>query len=231
MKVALDKLIFAVQDIAKQNAAQVKLSLKAIHDSTVALRNVPSMLEKQADASTRAQTRTSEELANLTRGYVASACGEMDKKLEDLQSVEEELNKLVTLTTQVLPSKINEVLTHAAKNDRCMRSLAQILEVAPTEVVHKVKTITKLASQQSSQLTQVPKQDHPRHPTTKTRDEAINYEQLNVDEFGDVEYHLDFDPIAAAQGESRRSHPRSASRRGDLESTPDEKIVNSDSSQ
>ncbi|KIH54930.1 hypothetical protein ANCDUO_14922 [Ancylostoma duodenale] len=58
----------------------------------------------------------------------------------------------------------------------------------------------------------MPKQDHPRHPTTKNGDEANIYAQLNADEFGDVEYHLDFDPIAAAQGESRRLHPRSASR-------------------
>ncbi|KAL6731075.1 hypothetical protein Aduo_001983 [Ancylostoma duodenale] len=53
-------------------------------------------------------------------------------------------------------------------------------------------------------VAQASSHDLPGPSKSKSGDGANTYAQLNVDEFQNVEYHLEFDPIAAAQGEYRR---------------------------
>ncbi|KAL6743225.1 hypothetical protein Aduo_016296 [Ancylostoma duodenale] len=103
-KMRLHNLMCAVQDIAKQNMAQMTLSLKTMRDRIEALRNLSSLLERQVDGG------SGEEVANLARACIDSECSAIDSELGKLRKVEEQLKKTADLVTRALPSTINEVL-------------------------------------------------------------------------------------------------------------------------
>ncbi|KAL6726113.1 hypothetical protein Aduo_008118 [Ancylostoma duodenale] len=95
-------------DIAKQNMAQMTLSLKTMRDRIEALRNLSSLLERQVDS------RSGEEVANYARASIDSECGAIDSELGKLRKVEEQLKKTADLVTRALPSAINEVLAQVS---------------------------------------------------------------------------------------------------------------------
>ncbi|KAL6737856.1 hypothetical protein Aduo_011467 [Ancylostoma duodenale] len=67
-----------------------------------------------------------------------------------------------------------------------------------------MQTVQGIAKQNVAQVSQ-----HyvPAPSTLRSGEASIIYAQLNTDEFRNVEYHLEFDPIAAAQGELRGLQP------------------------
>ncbi|KIH61645.1 hypothetical protein ANCDUO_08077 [Ancylostoma duodenale] len=67
-----------------------------------------------------------------------------------------------------------------------------------------MQTVQGIAKQNVAQVSQ-----HyvPAPSTSRSGEASIIYAQLNTDEFRNVEYHLEFDPIAAAQGELRGLQP------------------------
>ncbi|EYC41202.1 hypothetical protein Y032_0577g222, partial [Ancylostoma ceylanicum] len=141
MKATLDKLMHAVQGIAKQNVAQVTVSVKTIHDRLLALRNVPSLLESQVDGGTRSQSRTGEELASLAEACIDGECGKIDSELEKLKEVEEQLIETVAIVSRILPSTINELLAQTEESGKNMQELAKLLRVDSTKVVERVKAM------------------------------------------------------------------------------------------
>ncbi|KIH69339.1 hypothetical protein ANCDUO_00325 [Ancylostoma duodenale] len=187
----------------------VILSSRNIHDRAETLRNTPSLLENQVEGGTRAQSKTGEELANLARACIDSECEKIDEELQKLRHVEAQLNAIVILVAQKLPAMVNMVLAQTENSEKRMQELAQFLQVDFTMVLDKVKTMSTHAPQQISRLIQASSRDLPGPSKSKSGDGANTYAQLNVDEFQDVEYHLEFDPIAAAQGEYRRLRPLS----------------------
>ncbi|KAL6726947.1 hypothetical protein Aduo_008870 [Ancylostoma duodenale] len=209
MKATLDHLVSVVQNAVKHNVAQVILSSRNIHDRAETLRNTPSLLENQVEGGTRAQSKTGEELANLARACIDSECEKIDEELQKLRHVEAQLNAIVILVAQKLPAMVNMVLAQTENSEKRMQELAQFLQVDFTMVLDKVKTMSTHAPQQISRLIQASSRDLPGPSKSKSGDGANTYAQLNVDEFQDVEYHLEFDPIAAAQGEYRRLRPLS----------------------
>ncbi|EYC41201.1 hypothetical protein Y032_0577g222 [Ancylostoma ceylanicum] len=203
MKATLDKLMHAVQGIAKQNVAQVTVSVKTIHDRLLALRNVPSLLESQVDGGTRSQSRTGEELASLAEACIDGECGKIDSELEKLKEVEEQLIETVAIVSRILPSTINELLAQTEESGKNMQELAKLLRVDSTKVVERVKAMLQEVPTQMSRCIQVSQNDVLGPSTSRSGEASITNAQLNADEFRNVEYHLEFDPIAAAQGEPR----------------------------
>ncbi|EYC38621.1 hypothetical protein Y032_0706g1696 [Ancylostoma ceylanicum] len=131
-KTRLHKLMRVVQDIAKQDVAQMSLSLKAIHDRLEILRNLPSLLESQVDGGTCSRRRTGEEAANLARACIDGECRAIDAELGKLGKVEDQLNEIVVLVTEALPSTINEILAQLSSHVVPGPSTARPVEPAIT---------------------------------------------------------------------------------------------------
>ncbi|EYC02106.1 hypothetical protein Y032_0102g3488 [Ancylostoma ceylanicum] len=100
---------------------------------------------------------------------------------------------------------LDEIFSQADHDDRCMRELADLLQVNSTDVVKEVK---KLQAQRKNRLTsefQV-SVNVTQGASSSGAQKQLVYEQLNAGEYGNVKYYTEFDPIAAAQGMCAGKH-------------------------
>ncbi|KAL6726173.1 hypothetical protein ANCDUO_23092 [Ancylostoma duodenale] len=186
MNATLDKLVSTVTALAKNTQAQVRHLTGVMREHVNALESAPELIaDSFVQGSTRSSTRTNEELSQVAHAVIDSDRAALLTELANLDKIGDDLSKLSQLLTKNMVEMLDETLSQADHDDRCMRELADLL-------------------QEPANVTQ--------GPSTSGSQKQPVYEQLNAGEFGDVEYYTEFDPIAAAQ--ARKDRQREATDTG-----------------
>ncbi|KAK6025812.1 zinc knuckle [Ostertagia ostertagi] len=127
-------------------------------------------------------------------------CNLIEQELERLNELEHEVSAFKKVVCETLALVLNA---------KALQSEMLGTEAKQYEKVFSPKVENEATSEQAAFHTEHSNPFHfqPRqHPETGSCGDApaTVYEQLNVSEFDNVEYHLNFDPIAAAQGRLRQ---------------------------
>ncbi|EYB86819.1 hypothetical protein Y032_0272g917 [Ancylostoma ceylanicum] len=207
MNATLDKLMSTVTALAKNSQAQVSHLTGVMREHVNALESAPELItDSFVHGSTRTSTRANEELTQVVHAVINSERAALAQELANSDKISDDLSKLAQLVAKNMVEALDETLSQADHDDRCMRELADLLQVDSTDVVKEVK---KLQAQTNNRLTSAEFQESANVTQGASSSGAQKqpvYVQLNAGEFGNVEYYTEFDPIAAAPGRCAGKH-------------------------
>ncbi|VDO94869.1 unnamed protein product [Heligmosomoides polygyrus] len=206
MKASIDRLVGTVQEMAQKTALQVRISQFTIRDKVSVLMELPTTVAELIRASAPSED-VSSDAPDKVRRTLAQECAVIEGELEKLDFVQKQLKEIASKLNTTLADALDEYSVQAEHDDRCMRELAELLAVSSTEVVGSVKQLLEVASRNGRENGERQDADpakvlQERASSARAATEVV-VEQLNRQEFENVEYHATFDPIAAAQGKLR----------------------------
>ena len=213
MRETLDKLMGSIKELTQNSKAQVNFVSRVLEKETEVIEGIPKLIaESFVQGSTRSLSKNSEELEQLATALLSTECANLKAQIRELADVERKLDDLEKLS-QDTSSSFEEGLQLAEYDSTCMQEMAQLLCVQSTEVVSTVKNLLGMVKTRDESVIQNPMlQAAQGDNSTSQTATAPRYVQLNREQFTNVEYHAQFNPIAAAQGNiSSQSLERRAS--------------------
>ncbi|RCN51491.1 hypothetical protein ANCCAN_02442 [Ancylostoma caninum] len=139
---ALGKLLSTVIALAKTSRTQMRRITGAIGEHVSALEKAPELIaDSFAQGTSRTSTRTTEELEQLVHAVLDSDCTAVVAKLAHMAKVDDFLRKLEELLAGDVAEALDEAFSQAEHDDRCMRELADLLQVNSSDVVEEIKKL------------------------------------------------------------------------------------------
>ncbi|KAK6009174.1 integrase core domain protein [Ostertagia ostertagi] len=175
MKSTLERLITKVDNLANKDSQQVRYSADIIAEKLASIREIPAQMLQGVS------TRSSKQAEEFVSSRINGECVLIEEELKRLAELEAETAALKSLVCETLGVILNAKTLQCTADTLELSRKAQFTNVVHLQELHKDGEADKSGNK----------------PT-------IVYEQLNTNEFDDVEYHSEFDPIAAAQGKCFR---------------------------
>ncbi|VDP25215.1 unnamed protein product [Heligmosomoides polygyrus] len=164
--------------------AEMANAVKVLAEQNASQNMPATVLEDHLEqGSTRAATKMVTTMAHSEREHVLLECGAMSAEVDNLKKIEKDQTALCELLSGRFSFLRRFVLTSTERDEACMREVEQLLEVENEEAVDKTRVVT-------------PCMDH-----AKAARKQVDIQQMNVHEYGNVEYYAFFDPRAVEQGE------------------------------
>ncbi|KAK6018626.1 retroviral aspartyl protease, partial [Ostertagia ostertagi] len=187
MKTALEHLAKKVDSLASKELPQVRASTEIIEMRLASLRECPAQMSQGVS------TRTAKQLEDLVSSRINEECDLIELELQRLKGLEQEAYACKEVVCETLALVLK---ARALQSDTVKQRAEQHGNVLSYKVENKA-ALGQAASQSKHS-------DGFRFQNAEAGGSGnateIAYEQLNVSDFDHVEYHLNFDPVAAAQG-------------------------------
>ncbi|KAK6014407.1 zinc knuckle [Ostertagia ostertagi] len=186
MKTALEHLAKKVDSLASKELPQVRASTEIIEMRLASLRECPAQMSQGVS------TRTAKQLEDLVSSRINEECDLIELELQRLKGLEQEAYACKEVVCETLALVLK---ARALQSDTVKQRAEQHGNVLSYKVENKA-ALGQAASQSKHS-------DGFRFQNAEAGGSGnateIAYEQLNVSDFDHVEYHLNFDPVAAAQ--------------------------------